>query len=68
MSAAGLGARLGIGIAVSVRETKLSSWGGRVSRVVVEGVKNGRRRTVTVSGTWFKTTYGRKSTKFHSSP
>ena len=68
VSAAGLGARLGIGTAVSVRETKLPSWGGRVSRVVVEGVKDGRRRTVTVSGTWFRTAYGLKSTKFHISP
>ena len=68
VSAAGLGARLGIGTAVSVRETKLPSWGGRVSRIVVEGVKDGRRRTVTVSGTWFRTAYGLKSTKFHISP
>src|SRR5919107_3096146 len=68
VSAAGLGARLGIGTAVSVRETKLPSWGGRVSRVVVEGVEGGHRRTVTVSGTWFRTTYGLKSTKFHISP
>ena len=68
ISAAGLGARLGIGTAVSVRETKLPSWGGRVSRVVVEGVDGGHRRTVTVSGTWFRTTYALKSTKFHISP
>jgi stage II sporulation protein D len=68
VSAAGLGARLGIGTAVSVRETKLPSWGGRVSKVVVEGVENGHRRTVTVSGTWFRTTYSLKSTKFHISP
>jgi stage II sporulation protein D len=68
VSAAGLGARLGIGTAVSVRETKLPSWGGRVSRVVVVGVEGGRRRTVTVSGTWFRKAYGLKSTKFHISP
>ncbi len=68
VSAAGLGARLGIGTAVSVRETKVPSWGGRVSRVVVVGVEGGRRRTVTVSGTWFRTAYALKSTKFHISP
>ena len=68
VSAASLGAKLGIGTATRVRETKLPSWGGRVSRVVVEGVSGGRRRTVTVSGTWFRTAYGLKSTKFHISP
>ena len=68
VSAAGLGARLGIGTAVSVRETRLPSWGGRVSRVVVEGVDGGRRRTVTVTGTWFRRAYSLKSTKFHISP
>jgi hypothetical protein len=35
---------------------------------VVEGVEGGRRRTVTVSGSWFRTAYGLKSTKFHISP
>jgi stage II sporulation protein D len=68
VSAAALGARLGIGTATRVRETKLPSWGGRVSRVTVEGVKNGRRTRVTVTGTWFRKAYNLKSTKFHISP
>ena len=65
---AALGARLGIGTATRVRETKLPSWGGRVSRVTVYGVKAGRRTSVTVTGTWFRKAYGLKSTKFHISP
>ncbi|HEV2892936.1 MAG TPA: SpoIID/LytB domain-containing protein [Actinomycetota bacterium] len=68
VSAASLGARLGIGTATRVRETKLPSWGGRVSRVTVEGIKAGRRTSVTVTGTWFRKAYGLKSTKFHISP
>jgi peptidoglycan hydrolase-like amidase len=68
ISAAGLGARLGIGTATRVRETKLPSWGGRVSRVTVEGVRNGRRTSVTVTGTWFRSAYALKSTKFHITP
>jgi SpoIID/LytB domain protein len=68
ISAAGLGARLGIGTATAVRETKLPSWGGRVSRVTVEGVENGHRTSATVTGTWFRTAYALKSTKFHVSP
>ena len=68
VSAADLGARLGIGTATRVRETKIPSWGGRVARVTVEGVKNGRRTSVTVSGTWFRKAYSLKSTKFHISP
>jgi stage II sporulation protein D len=68
ISAAGLGAKLGIGTATAVRETKLPSWGGRVSRVEVEGVTGGRRTSVTVTGTWFRSAYGLKSTKFHISP
>ena len=68
VSAAALGARLGIGTATRVRETKLPSWGGRVARVTVEGVKNGRRTSVTVTGTWFRKAYNLKSTKFHISP
>ena len=68
MSAAALGARLGIGTATRVRETKLPSWGGRVSRVTIEGIKGGRRTSVTVTGTWFRKAYGLKSTKFHISP
>jgi stage II sporulation protein D len=68
VSAAALGARLGIGTATRVPETKLPSWGGRVSRVTVEGVKGGRRTSVTVTGTWFRKAYALKSTKFHISP
>ena len=68
MSAAALGTRLGFGTATRVRETKLPSWGGRVSRVTVEGIKGGRRTSVTVTGTWFRKAYGLKSTKFHISP
>jgi hypothetical protein len=68
VSAASLGARLGIGTAVSVRETKIPSWGGRVSRVTVVGVASGRRRSVTVIGAWFRKAYGLKSTKFHVTP
>ena len=68
VSAASLGARLGIGTATRVRETKLPSWGGRVSRVTVYGVKGGRRTSVTVTGTWFRKAYALKSTKFHISP
>jgi stage II sporulation protein D len=68
VSAAALGARLGIGTATRVRETKLPSWGGRVSRVTVEGIKAGRRTSVTVTGAWFRKAYGLKSTKFHISP
>jgi stage II sporulation protein D len=66
--AAGLGARLGIGTATRVRETKMPSWGGRVSRVTVEGVKDGRPTSVTVTGSWFRSAYGLKSTKFHVTP
>jgi hypothetical protein len=36
--------------------------------VTVEGVKNGRRTSATVSGTWFRKAYTLKSTKFHISP
>jgi stage II sporulation protein D len=68
VSAAALGARLGIGTATRVRETKLPSWGGRVSRVTVDGVKAGRRTSVTVTGAWFRKAYALKSTKFHISP
>ena len=68
VSAAALGARLGIGTATAVRETKMPSWGGRVSRITVTGVKDGRRTSATVTGTWFRKAYGLKSTKFHISP
>ena len=68
VSAAGLGARLGIGTATRVRETKMPSWGGRVSRVTVEGVKDGRRTSATVTGSWFRSAYALKSTKFHITP
>jgi SpoIID/LytB domain protein len=68
ISAAGLGAKLGIGTATAVRETKMPSWGGRVSRVTVEGIEDGRRTSATVTGAWFRTAYSLKSTKFHISP
>ena len=68
VSAAALGTRLGIGTATAVRETKVPSWGGRVSRITVTGVKGGRRTSATVTGTWFRKAYGLKSTKFHISP
>jgi stage II sporulation protein D len=68
ISAAGLGARLGIGTATRVRETNMPSWGGRVSRVTVEGIKAGRRTSVTVTGAWFRKAYALKSTKFRISP
>jgi stage II sporulation protein D len=68
VSAAALGARLGIGTATAARETKIPSWGGRVSRITVTGVKDGRRTSATVTGTWFRKAYGLKSTKFHISP
>ena len=68
VSAAALGARLGIGTATAVRETKIPSWGGRVSRITVTGVKDGRGTSATVTGTWFQKGYALKSTKFHISP
>jgi stage II sporulation protein D len=68
ISAAGLGARLGIGTATRVRETKLPSWGGRVSRVTVDGVKDGHRTAAIVTGAWFRSAYALKSTKFHVLP
>ena len=68
ISAAGLGARLGIGTATRVRETNMPSWGGRVSRVTVEGIKAGRRTSVTVTGAWFRKAYALKSIKFRISP
>jgi stage II sporulation protein D len=63
-----LGARLGVGIATSVRETRMPSWGGRVSRITVEGVKAGRRTRVTVTGAQFRTALGLKSTRFRITP
>jgi hypothetical protein len=57
-----------LGTATAVRETKMPSWGGRVSRVTVEGVKDGRRTSATVTGSWFRSAYTLKSTKFHISP
>jgi stage II sporulation protein D len=68
VSAAALGARLGIGTATAVRETKRTSWGGRVARVTVMGVNDGRRTSATVTGAWFRKAYALKSTKFHISP
>jgi SpoIID/LytB domain protein len=68
VSAATLGARLGVGTATSVRETNRASWGGRVSRLTVVGVKDGRRRSATVTGSWFRRAFGLKSTKFRITP
>ena len=68
VSAAALGARLGVGRAVSVREVKPRSWGWRVSSITVTGVRDGRRRTLTLSGTQFRNAFRLKSTKFHVDP
>jgi stage II sporulation protein D len=68
VSAAALGARLGIGTATAVRETKRPSWGGRVARITVLGIKDGRRISASVSGAWLRKAYALKSTKFHISP
>jgi stage II sporulation protein D len=68
VSAAALGARLGVGTAVSVREVKPGSWGWRVSSITVTGVKDGQRRTVTLTGTQFRNAFKLKSTKFHVDP
>jgi stage II sporulation protein D len=64
VSAATLGARLGVGTALAVAETKVPSWGGRVSTVRVRGTGG----TVTVTGAQFRTAFGLKSTKFHVTP
>jgi stage II sporulation protein D len=68
VSAAALGARVGVGTAVSVREVKPRSWGWRVSSITVTGVRDGRRRTVTLTGTQFRNALRLKSTKFHVDP
>jgi SpoIID/LytB domain protein len=68
ISAASLGARLGVGTAVSVTEVKPRSWGYRVSRITVTGIKDGHRRTVTMTGARFRSALGLKSTKFHVHP
>jgi peptidoglycan hydrolase-like amidase len=68
VSAASLGARLGIGTATSVREVKPKSWGYRVSTITVTGVKDGRRTSVTLTGTQFQAALRLKSTKFHVDP
>ena len=62
--AATLGARLGVGTALAVAETKVPSWGGRVSTVRVRGTGG----TVTVTGSQFRSAFGLKSTKFHVTP
>jgi stage II sporulation protein D len=64
VSAASLGARLGVGTALAVAETKVPSWGGRVSRIRVRGTS----RTVTLTGAQFRSALGLKSTKFHVTP
>jgi stage II sporulation protein D len=63
-----LGARLGVGVATSVRETRVPTWGARVSRITVEGVKAGRRTRVTVTGARFRAALGLKSTRFRVAP
>ena len=68
VSAASLGARLGVGTATAVREVKPKSWGYRVSTITVTGVKDGRRTSVTLTGTQFQTALRLKSTKFHVDP
>jgi stage II sporulation protein D len=68
MSAASLGARLGVGTATSVREVKPRSWGDRVSTITVTGVKDGRSTSVTLTGTQFWAALKLKSTKFHVDP
>jgi len=68
VSAASLGARLGVGTATAVREVKPKSWGYRVSTITVTGVKDGRRTSVTLTGTRFQTALRLKSTKFHVDP
>jgi stage II sporulation protein D len=64
VSAATLGTRLGVGTALAVAETRVPSWGGRVSRIRVRGTGG----TVTVTGAQFRTAFGLKSTKFHVTP
>jgi SpoIID/LytB domain protein len=68
VSAASLGARLGVGTATTVREVKPESWGYRVSTITVTGVKDGRRTSITLTGTQFQTALRLKSTKFHVDP
>jgi SpoIID/LytB domain protein len=68
LSAASLGARVGVGTATSVREVKPRSWGYRVSSITVTGVKAGRRVRVTLTGAQFRAKLGLKSTKFHVHP
>ena len=68
LSAASLGARLGIGTATAVREVKPRSWGYRVSTITVTGVRSGRRTSVTLTGTRFQTALRLRSTKFHVDP
>ena len=68
MSAATLGARVGVGTALSVREVKPRSWGYRVSTITVTGAKDGRPTSVTLTGTQFRAALKLKSTKFHVDP
>jgi stage II sporulation protein D len=64
LSATTAGARLGVGTVLAMAETKIPSWGGRVSTVRVRG----SRKTVTVTGAQFRAAFGLKSTKFHIDP
>jgi hypothetical protein len=57
-----------VGRAVSVREVKGRSWGWRVARSTVTGVKDGQPRAVTLTGTQFRNACKLKSTKFHLDP
>jgi stage II sporulation protein D len=68
VSAATLGARVGVGTALSVREVKPRSWGYRVSTITITGVKAGHPTSVTLTGTQFRTALKLKSTKFHVDP
>jgi stage II sporulation protein D len=68
ISAPSLGARVGVGTAVSVREVKSPAWGGRVSRITITGVSAGRRRSITLTGSQFRAALGLKSTRFSVRP
>jgi hypothetical protein len=68
VSAAALGPAWGWAGPVSVREGKTRSWGWRVARSTVTGVKDGQRRAVTLTGTQFRNACKLKSTRFHLGP
>jgi peptidoglycan hydrolase-like amidase len=68
ISAASLGARVGVGTVVSAREVKPPSRGWRVSCITITGVSAGRRRSVTLTGSQFRAALGLKSTRFSVKP